>query len=172
VRASPLAPALDGGRPPKVKPSPSFCCGRKAVGDALGIGTPAREGGSSISWAPSSVIVLCGRAPGRGKNIERLREWRRECRRECVVVEGDSGGSIPFEDRLVRVWAWARLPRGNSGRVTEEGRWVGLGGDEGTSWGGNDIERGDGEVGLNGLEVERVRRCRSVGVERVEGKRA
>jgi hypothetical protein len=76
-----------GGRAPKVKPSPNFCFDLETVGDALGIGTLAGEesfegGPISSSCAPSSAMVLCGSEPGRGKNMERFREWRRECRRE------------------------------------------------------------------------------------------
>lgn len=110
IKAFPLW--AGGGRAPKVKPSPSLFCGRERVGDALGIGTSAAAeesvcGSISSSCVPSSAIVLWGSEPGRGKNMERLREWRRECRRECVDAEGDDGGSELLEDswvyELVRV---------------------------------------------------------------------
>ena len=104
IRALPLW--VGGGRPPKVKPSPSLFCGLERVGDALGIDTPAAAGASSResisrSCMPSSAIALCGSEPGRGKNMERLREWRRECRRECVDGEGDGDGSELLDDSWV-----------------------------------------------------------------------
>lgn len=94
---------VGGGRPPKVKPSPSFFGTFERVGDALGIGTPVVSlcGSIRISCAPSSAIALWGNEPGRGKNMERLREWRRECRREWVDAEGDGGCSEPFTDSWV-----------------------------------------------------------------------
>jgi hypothetical protein len=94
-----LVLASDRGCAPKAKLSLSFCYGQKAIGDILGIGTSACEGESSISWAPFSVIMLCGREPRWGKNI-RGHMNRCECQQECVVAEGNSGGSIPFEDRF------------------------------------------------------------------------
>lgn len=89
-----------------MKPSPSFFDGLERVGDALGIGTPFVAEASLrdsiiISCAPSSAIALWGNEPGRGKNMERLREWRRECRRGWVDVEGDGGCSEPFTDSWV-----------------------------------------------------------------------
>lgn len=48
---------------------------------------------SSSSWEPSSDMVVCGRDPGRGKNTERLREWRREWRRLCFC-----GWEVEFDD--------------------------------------------------------------------------
>jgi len=81
-----------------VKPSPNFFVGLETTEDALGIGTLAGDErsvceGISSSCAPSSAIVLCGSDPGRGKNTERFREWRRACRRGWVDAEGDRGGS-------------------------------------------------------------------------------
>ena len=104
IRAFPLW--AGGGRPPKVKPSPSLFCGLERVGDALGIGTPAASEASShesilSSCAPSSAITLWGSEPGRGKNMERLREWTRECRRGCADCEGDDDDSEVFEDSWV-----------------------------------------------------------------------
>jgi hypothetical protein len=59
-----------------------------------------------------------------------------------VDAEGDGGGSPPFND----VWEW-ELTRA---LVIEEGM----------GWEGNDMERGEGEAGVNGPEeIERIREC-------------
>ena len=77
------------GRPPKVKP-----CSFPLWASALDVGgEPTRTPASSSvrptcsSCVPSSAMYDSGREPGRGKKIERLREWRREWRR----VEGVDG---------------------------------------------------------------------------------
>ena len=83
--------AEPGGREPNVNPLRNPRC--PGPGDAEGIGTPSEVGGdvegNDTSCAPSSAIAVCGSEPGRGKNTDRLRECRRECRR---VFEDEDGG--------------------------------------------------------------------------------
>ena len=135
------AEAEAGGRTPKVKPS------RKArwpgPGDALGMGTPSSGGGTlkSSSCAPSSAMLVAGSEPGRGKYTERLREWMRECLRGGAAL-----GFAPF--------SMGEVGGPSSGAVGCEGS---LFGGMASCWGGNDEESGEGVIGENGPDIERVR---------------
>ena len=84
--------------------------------------------------------MLCGRDPARGKKTERLREWSRECRRECF------GGGFVEEEEL-------------SGAETDGyiGEVVGKAWVVGEAELGKEVESGEGSGGEKGLDIERVR---------------
>jgi hypothetical protein len=87
----------DGGRPPKVKPSPSLGL---ALPFTFAVGM-SETGASGPSSSSLSDMVGCGAAPGRGKKIERLRECRRWCRPDVARVatgdlEGAGGKPLPI----------------------------------------------------------------------------
>ena len=139
------ADADAGGRPPNLKPSRNVRW--PGPGDASGMGTPSCEGGGvpkSSSCVPSSAMLVAGSDPGRGKKMDRLREWMRECLRDGAPLSAE-----PFSTGEVGGW--------RSGAVKEDD--ILCGGGMASCWGGKDDESGEGVIGENGPDIERVREC-------------
>ena len=90
--------------------------------------------------------MLCGRDPARGKKTERLREWSRECRRECF-----GGGFVEEVDDDEKEELSGAETDGYIGEVVGKA-WV-----VGEAELGMEVESGEGSGGEKGLDIERVR---------------
>lgn len=99
---------VEGGRPPNLKPWPSWFrdgteaeCGvvpfEPRVCPEIGVEefVTISVSGASISWAPSSAMEGTAEAPGRGKNIERFRECIRPCLFDCAPADDGGGDALP-----------------------------------------------------------------------------